>query len=106
MPYYRRHAARIANLERDMPLMQMTMPPGRTIEGDRGRLAETLATELSGPRQPSELIVAAVRHALASSTWRSLTQPRGASDEEAVALMVGVVEDARRRRQRSRQSPC
>ena len=95
--YYRRHAARIANLERDMPLMQMTMPPGRTIEGDRGRLAETLATDLSSPGQASELIVAAVRHALAFSTWRSLTQPRGASDEEAVALMVGVVEDARRR---------
>lgn len=39
----------------------------------------------------------AVRHALAFSTWRSLTQPRGGSDDEAVALTVGVIEDARRR---------
>ena len=94
--YYRRHAERIANLERDMPLLQAHMPPGRTMEGDRGRLAETLAADLSGGR-PSELIVGAVRHALAFSTWRSLTQPPGASDEEAVELMVDLVEDARRR---------
>ena len=80
-----------------MPLMHMPMPHGRTIEGDRGRLVEVLVADLSTPGQRSELIGAAVRHALAFATWRSLTQPRGASDEEAVELMLGLVELAHRR---------
>lgn len=95
--YYRRHAARIASLERDMPFMHMAAPPGRTIEGDRARLIQSLAGELSPTGGRPNLIAATVRHALAFATWRSLTQQPGASDLEAVELMVSLVEDASRR---------
>ena len=94
--YYRRHAARIANLERDMPSLHLSVPPGRTIEGERQGLAEGLAAELSSSRSRRDLVTAAVRHALAFATWRSLTQPPGASDDEAVSLMLRLVEHATR----------
>ena len=35
---------------------------------------------------------AAIGHALAFPTWRSLTREQGLSDGEAVALMCGLVE--------------
>ena len=35
---------------------------------------------------------AAIGHALAFPTWRSLTREQGLSDAEAVALMAGLVE--------------
>lgn len=94
--YYRRNAELIANLERDMPLLTMA-PPGRTMEGERRRVVETFVAELSPPGILSERVVAAVRHAFAFSTWRSLTQPPGVSDAEAVELMVGLVERTRPR---------
>jgi AcrR family transcriptional regulator len=93
--YYRRNAERIANLERDMPLMQMSAPPGRTIEGDRRRTMETFVADLSRSDPPSERVIAVVRHAFAFATWRSLTQRPGVSDEEAIELMVGLIESAR-----------
>lgn len=40
---------------------------------------------------------AALGHALAFATWRSLTQEQGLSQDEAVALMCALVRDASRR---------
>jgi AcrR family transcriptional regulator len=42
-------------------------------------------------------VAAAVGHALAFSTWRSLTREQGLDDSEAVALMVRLVGSAGRR---------
>ena len=39
---------------------------------------------------------AAVGHALAYTTWRSLTHEQGLTDDEAVALMGAMVEGATR----------
>ena len=41
---------------------------------------------------------AAIGHALAFPTWRSLTEEQGLADEDAVALMCLLVEDAARAR--------
>lgn len=42
--------------------------------------------------EPSPLVMAAVGHAISFETWRSLVRQQGLSDEEAVELMVCLVE--------------
>ncbi len=41
---------------------------------------------------------AAIGHAVAFPTWRSLTREQGLADDDAVALMSRLVEDAARAR--------
>jgi AcrR family transcriptional regulator len=52
---------------------------------------------LAGRRRPTQRTRAAVGHALAFATWRSLTQEQQLSREEAAALMCRLVEAASRR---------
>lgn len=101
--YYRRNARMVANVERDMAMMAglsgRTPPPDHTIEADRRKAMETFVADLSpmNSADDARLLVAALRHAFAFSTWRSLTERPGVSDDEAVELAVGLVEHARRR---------
>ena len=39
-------------------------------------------------------VQAAIRHALALSTWQSLVRDQGLTNEDAVELMAGMVERA------------
>ena len=52
---------------------------------------------LAGRRRPAHRTRAAVGHALAFATWRSLTQEQELSREEAATLMCRLVETASRR---------
>jgi hypothetical protein len=56
---------------------------------------ETFVADLSRSDPPSEGVIAVVRHAFAFATWRSLTQRPGVSDEEAIELILGLIESAR-----------
>ena len=46
------------------------------------------------PGQAKARVEAAIRHALALSTWQSLVRDQGLTNEEAVELMAGMVERA------------
>jgi AcrR family transcriptional regulator len=56
---------------------------------------------------PGSLLAGALGHALDFSTWRSLRQQQGLTDDQAVTLMVAMVTSARdvalKRKQRSRK---
>ena len=92
--YYRRNAGRIGNIERDAAFMKMPDGGGRTIQSERRLVAESLSSGLPALGEAKRLTEAAVRHALEFSTWRTLTEPLGLSDTEAVDLMIGLVEHA------------
>ena len=53
-----------------------------------------LAAGWSTGSAPSSLIAAAIDHAMAFTTWLSLRRGQGLSEDEAVGLMVGLVETA------------
>jgi AcrR family transcriptional regulator len=92
--YFRRNAGRIANIERDAPFMKLPDFGGRTIQSERRMLAELLAASFPEKGRARRHVQAAVRHALEFGTWRTLTEPYGLSDAEAIELMVGFVEHA------------
>lgn len=92
--YYRRNDRRIANIERDAPFMSMPDFGGRTIQSDRGMLAERLGSDLCHTGDARHLALAAVRHALEFGTWRTLTEPYGLSDQDAIDIVIGLVEGA------------
>lgn len=90
--YYRRSEAILANVERDAP----TLPALQQVvaEGSAGFQDTALRILLDGwddggPHQP--LRRAALGHALAFQTWRSLVRDHGLTADEAAALMVALV---------------
>jgi AcrR family transcriptional regulator len=93
-PYYRRNERMLANLHRD----QETMPVvahffagyGQFIAGVRDMLLE--GRGLRGRRRA--LVATAAGHAIAFRTWQSLAGEQGLTDEDAAALMCGLVEAA------------
>ena len=94
--YYRRNAGRIANIERDAPFMKMPDFGGRTIQSERRMLSERLGSGFPVTGRAQRLVQAAVSHAMEFGTWRTLTQPSDLSDQDAIELMVGLVEHAGR----------
>jgi AcrR family transcriptional regulator len=94
--YYRIAGAGLAVMWRDAPLLHpevlalpsrghvLSVMPSALMEGwrVRGRRRNVLATALA--------------HATAVTTWQSLVQQGGLSDEEAVKLLIAMVMDAAR----------
>jgi AcrR family transcriptional regulator len=60
------------------------------------RAFEALSDELARPFGRGKFVRAAVGHALAFETWRTLTRDQGLSTEQAVDLMRAFVDAARR----------
>ena len=79
---------------RDAPLVEGMVGPTRLRMAFFDRIAETLmrGRGLRGKRRAR--VAAAIHHALALSTWQSLVREGGLANEEAVELMVGMVERA------------
>ena len=87
-PYYRANARLLGNVTRDLPLVGTG---GSEAFLERmGELFSALAVGWPGDAGTQRLRMAAIGHAMAFETWRSLTQP-GLSDTEAADLMVGLV---------------
>jgi AcrR family transcriptional regulator len=109
--YYRRTQQMMENLHRD----EATMPTVKQLFGGfRDYLAaarETLTNGRQTPRETDQTLRAAIGHALAFSTWRSLTQEQELDDDKAANLMCQLVTAAapstrhRQRRQRQERSP-
>ena len=92
-PYYRANARLLGNVTRDLPLVG-TGGSEPFIER-MGELFGALAGGWAGDAAVQRLRMVAIGHAMAYETWRSLTGA-GASDAEAVELMVGLVDGAAR----------
>jgi AcrR family transcriptional regulator len=91
--FYRRTHAMFDNLYRDEALVPTVQ---RSFAAFRGYL-EAARDTLVGGRAPRRTR-AAVGHALAYPTWRSLTLEQGLDDRAAVGLMCALVESATSRR--------
>jgi AcrR family transcriptional regulator len=74
------------------PALAVALEP--FFEGQR-QLAALLASEWEVDGGPGTSLAAAIGHAIALPTWRSLRQEQGVSHEQAVRLMVGLVRAAR-----------
>jgi AcrR family transcriptional regulator len=79
---------------RDAPLVEGMAEQTRARVAFFDGIAETLmrGRGLRGRRRAR--VAAAIHHALALSTWQSLVREGGLANEEAVELMVGMVERA------------
>ena len=93
--FYRRTEGMLENLYRDEP----TMPAVKLRFGAfHDYLAAARDTVVRGRPERGRRrghAVAAVGHALAFSTWRSLTRDQGLDDSQAAAMMCGLVAAAR-----------
>lgn len=95
--FYGDTEAMLERTSRDAPLVPAMAAPRERFVG----YLETLRAALSRGRpergQARVRVAAAIGHALAFSTWRSLTREQGLDDSDAVDLMVRLVASAGRR---------
>jgi AcrR family transcriptional regulator len=88
--YYRRTAAMLDNLHRD----EETVPTVKQLfQGFRGFVAGA-AEVLARGRGRAKVTRAAIGHAVAYTTWRSLTQEQRLDDRQAVDLMSRMVHNS------------
>lgn len=94
-PYYRRTEGMLANVLRD----EATMPiVARMLTSYRDYLARAGEALVAGRRERGHArrrVRAAIGHALAFATWRSLAREQSLDDFEAAELMCGLVAVAR-----------
>jgi AcrR family transcriptional regulator len=95
--YYARTESMLANVLRD----ESTMPEvARMLRYYRDYLAQARETLLAGRPERGHArrrVRAAIGHALAFSTWQSLTREEGLDDSDAVSLTCALVAAARAR---------
>jgi len=75
--------------------------PAGAAEAFLGYFADVRSALMAGRPERGRArarVAAAIGHAIAFSTWRSLVREQGLADEEAVALMAALIEAAPRRR--------
>jgi AcrR family transcriptional regulator len=86
--YYRRTERMLENLHRD----EATMPLVRRLFGGfRDYLTAAQDTLLAGRGRTPDRLRAAIGHAVAFPTWRSLAREQGLDDSEAADLMCRLV---------------
>ena len=90
--FYRRTEAMYTSLLRDEPLVPVVQRLLRDFYGYLRSVEDVLFTGRGVRGRRAARTRAAIGHALAFSTWRSLTHDQGLPDSEAVALMCALVE--------------
>ena len=89
--YYRRTEGMLVRAEQDVPnnpiLAEVLTPFHDYLAGIRDLLTEEAPVDA--------MVAAAIGHALAFGTWRSLTRLQGLSDAQAVAMMHALVRATR-----------
>jgi AcrR family transcriptional regulator len=86
--------AMYVSLLRDEPLVPVVEHRLRDFYAYLRSIQEGLAAGRGLRGRRARLVRAAIGHALAFPTWRSLTHEQGLSNDEAVELMCRLVEDA------------
>jgi AcrR family transcriptional regulator len=92
--FYRGTEAMYTNLLRDEPLVPAVARRLRDFYGYLGSVQDDLARGRGLRGRRAKQVRAAIGHALAFPTWRSLTHEEGLADEDAVELMCRLVESA------------
>ena len=87
--YYRANTRLLGNILRDMPFMAVVGGSEAFVER-MTELFSALAAGWPGNERAQRVRMAAIGHAMSYETWRSLTD-NGLSDDEARALMLGLV---------------
>jgi AcrR family transcriptional regulator len=93
--YYRRTEGMYASLLRDEPLVPVLARRMRDFHGYLRAVQDVLIAGRASGGRAGRRTRAAIGHAVAFPTWRSLAREQGLSDGEAVALMSALVETAR-----------
>ena len=94
--FYRRTEPMYTSLLRDEPLVPAVHLRLRDFYGYLGVIQAGLAAGRGLRGRRGQYVRAAIGHALAFPTWRSLARDQGLGNEEAVELMCRLVEDAGR----------
>jgi AcrR family transcriptional regulator len=94
--YYRRTDQMMDNLHRDELTMPLVAERFARYRGYLAAVQDLLTNGCAARGRRRENVRAAVGHALAYTTWRSLTREQGLTDERAVALMCALVAGATR----------
>lgn len=89
--YYRRTEAMMDNLHRDELTMPLIAERFAAYHGYVAATRDLMMRGRSARGRRRDEARAAVGHALAYTTWRSLTSDQGLTDAQAVALMCGLV---------------
>lgn len=89
--YYEGGASMLANIHRDMELVPAVRRSTAPFQDYMAAAREVLLSGRSARGRPAHTTRAAVGHALAFYTWRSLVQEQGCSRAQAVALMSALV---------------
>jgi AcrR family transcriptional regulator len=92
--FYRQTEGMYTSLLRDEPLVPIVHRRLGGFYGYLGAIADDLMAGRGLRGRAARRTRAAVGHALAFPTWRSLTREQGLGDDEAVALMSVLVEGA------------
>jgi AcrR family transcriptional regulator len=91
--YYERTAPMFGNVLRDAELVDYARDAVAPLDAYLDEAAEALAAGRGARGRRRRVLLAALRHAVAFSTWRSLTAS-GADRGEAAALVTGLVDAA------------
>jgi AcrR family transcriptional regulator len=91
--YYERTEPMFTNVLRDAEVVEFARDAVAPLDAYLDEVAETLTAGRGARGRRRELLRGAVRHALAFSTWRSLTA-NGIGRADAVRLSAGMVETA------------
>jgi len=94
--YYRRTEQMMDNLHRDELTMPLVAERFARYRGYLAAVQDLLTNGRAARGRRRENVRAAVGHALAYTTWRSLTREQGLTDERAAALMCALVAGATR----------
>jgi AcrR family transcriptional regulator len=92
--FYGTTEAMYTSLLRDEPLVPGIAHRLRDFHGYLASIRDDLAAARGLRGRRAETVRAAIGHALAFSTWRSLTREQGLAGEDAVKLMGRLVESA------------
>jgi len=92
--FYRRTERMYTSLLRDEPLVPIVHRLLGDFYGYLGAIQDLLMTGRRLRGRAARRTRAAIGHALAFPTWRSLTREQGLTDADAVALMCALVERA------------
>ncbi len=92
--FYDSTEAMYVSLLRDEPLVPAVQRRLRDFYGYLSSIQDDLAAGRGLRGRRAQFVRAAIGHALAFPTWRSLTREQGLSDDDAVELMWRLVEEA------------
>jgi AcrR family transcriptional regulator len=93
--FYRRTQGMLARAEQEAPTNPILAELMAPFAAYWASVRDGLVRAWDGADAPDPLLVAAVGHALAFSTWRSLAREQGLDDDRAADLMAALVRCAR-----------